>query len=50
MKPKQEKKLGLGKEIIRNLDSVLERDEQKRVKGGTLPKPQGNTDVPFYCK
>jgi hypothetical protein len=49
MKPKKENKLRLGKETILDLDSALERDEQKRVMGGSLSDSR-NTDVPVYCK
>jgi hypothetical protein len=46
MKVKNEKKLRLGKQTIRNIDTGLNRDEQKKVKGGT----RGTTQVPIYCK
>lgn len=49
MKPKHEKKLNLGKEIILNFDNLLEPEEQEKIKGGTKTYPQGNTDVPVYC-
>lgn len=47
MKQKKEKKLGLGKETIQDLSIVLERDEQKWVKGGS--QGFGPTQVPIYC-
>ncbi|UCH96067.1 MAG: hypothetical protein JSV88_04235 [Candidatus Aminicenantes bacterium] len=49
MKQKKEKKLRLGKETIQDLDIVLDRDEQKRVKGGTANNPGYTTIVPVYC-
>jgi hypothetical protein len=49
MKPKKVKKLRLVKETIRNLDIVLERDEQKQAKGGTGQGGNGTTQVPVYC-
>jgi hypothetical protein len=49
MKPKKVKRIRLGKETIRNLDKVLDREEQKRVKGGTDVNPPGLTQVPIYC-
>jgi len=49
MKQKKEKKLRLSKETIQNLDIVLDRDEQKRVKGGTAYANPGTTDVPYHC-
>jgi hypothetical protein len=49
MKPKQEKKLHLGKVTIQDLDKVLDREEQKKVKGGTGTMNPGTTDVPIYC-
>jgi hypothetical protein len=48
MKQKKEKKLRLGKETIQDLNTVLDRDEQKRVQGGTAGQ-QGTTEVPVYC-
>ena len=44
MKQKKEKKLCLSKETLQDLSIVLERDEQKWVKGGFGP-----TLVPIYC-
>jgi hypothetical protein len=49
MKQKKEKKLRLGKETIQDLNTGLDRDEQKRVKGGTGTSQQGTTEVPIYC-
>lgn len=49
MKTKKEKKLRLGKETIQDLDTVLDMDDQKRVKGGTSTSGQGTTEVPIYC-
>lgn len=51
MKPKQVKKLSLNKETIRNLGTVLARNEQDRVKGGTDQNANGTgtTQVPIYC-
>jgi hypothetical protein len=47
---KKEKKLQLKKNTIQNLKTVLDRAEQKTVKGGTNVGPFGTTDVPIYCK
>ncbi|MGD2084975.1 MAG: hypothetical protein PVH61_02205 [Candidatus Aminicenantes bacterium] len=47
MKQKKEKKLGLGKETVQDLDTVLGRDDQKWVKGGSME--MGPTQVPIYC-
>ena len=44
MKQKKEKKLCLSKETLQDLSIVLERDEQKWVKGGV-----GITQVPVFC-
>jgi len=49
MKTKKEKKLSLGKETIQDLDTVLDRDDQKRIKGGTSTGTNGTTEVPIYC-
>ena len=49
MKQQNEKKLNLGKETIQDLNIVLDRDEQKRVKGGTANQGAGTTEVPFHC-
>ncbi len=49
MKQKKANKLSLAKETIQNLREVLERDDQKKVMGGTYIG-QLNTDVPQYCK
>ncbi len=47
MKQKKEKKLSLGKETLQDLSIVLDKDEQKKVKGGSLGF--GPTQVPIYC-
>ncbi|MCP5106276.1 MAG: hypothetical protein GY950_23015, partial [bacterium] len=44
-----EKKLRLGKETIQDLNTVLAKDDQKKVKGGTGNGQQGTTEVPIYC-
>ena len=44
MKQKKEKKLRLDKMTIQNLETVLNPDDQKRVKGG-----EAATAVPIYC-
>jgi hypothetical protein len=49
MKQKKEKKLRLDKETIQNLDIVLDKDDQERVKGGTNNGYPGTTDVPVHC-
>jgi hypothetical protein len=49
MKQKKEKKLGLGKETIQDLDTVLDRDDQKWVKGGSQNEYVGTTQVPVFC-
>ena len=49
MKQKKDKKLRLSKETIQDLNIVLDRDEQKRVKGGTVNANQVNTEVPIFC-
>lgn len=49
MKTKKEKKLRLGKITIQDLNTVLDRDEQKTVLGGTGTPYPGTTDVPIYC-
>jgi hypothetical protein len=50
MKQKKEKRLCLDKQTIQNLDTVLDRDDQKRVKGGTDTIEPGTTQVPVFCK
>ena len=45
MKQKKEKKLCLGKMTIQNLNTVLDQDDQKKIKGGE----PGVTQVPVYC-
>lgn len=47
---RKEKKLQLKKITVQNLNTVLDRSEQKTVKGGTNVRPFGTTDVPIYCK
>jgi hypothetical protein len=49
MKPKKEKKLSLRKETIQDLDNILDKDEQQRVKGGSDTDTKGTTQVPIYC-
>jgi hypothetical protein len=49
MKPKEEKKLRLGKETIQDLDTVLDRDDQKWVRGGSKSEQEGTTEVPVFC-
>ena len=48
MKEKKEKKLRLNKITIQDLDFVLDRVEQKEVKGGSKTK-FGTTDIPVIC-
>jgi len=45
MKEKKEKKLRLDKITIQDLNSTLDRDEQKAVKGGS-----GTTDLIAFCQ
>jgi hypothetical protein len=47
MKQKKEKKLRLSKETIQELENVLDRDDQKWVKGGS--QYVGITQVPVFC-
>lgn len=47
MKQKKEKKLGLYKETIRDFVTVLDKDDQKGVKGGS--QNYGPTQVPIFC-
>lgn len=49
MKGERVKKLHLDKLTIQNLSAVLDRDEQKRIKGGSENCQQGTTQVPIYC-
>ena len=49
MKQKKEKKLCLGKMTIQNLDTVLDKDDQKGVNGGTAGGQRGTTEVPIFC-
>jgi hypothetical protein len=52
MKRKEEKRLRLGKLTIQDLDTghtVLDTDEQKRIKGGSDNAQQGTTQVPIFC-
>ena len=49
MKQKKEKKLRLSKETIRDLANILDRDDQKWVKGGSPNMFVGITQVPIYC-
>jgi len=47
MKQKKEKKLGLNKETIQDFDTVLGKDDQKWIKGGS--QLVGPTQVPIFC-
>jgi hypothetical protein len=47
MKQKKEKKLRLSKETIQDLENVLDKDDQKWVKGGS--QYMGPTQVPIFC-
>ncbi|NIM10421.1 MAG: hypothetical protein GTO45_00390 [Candidatus Aminicenantes bacterium] len=47
MKQKKEKKLHLSKITIQNLDYNLDRDEQKKIRGGS--KPSGTTEIIVFC-
>ena len=49
MKQEKENKLRLGKETVQDLNTTLDRDEQKWVKGGSLNGNEGTTQVPVYC-
>lgn len=35
---------------IQNLDTVLDQDDQEKVKGGTAAEQRLNTQIPIYCK
>lgn len=50
MRPKEEKKLRLGKVTIQDLNCALDRTDQKMVKGGTADSEKGTTQVPVFCK
>lgn len=45
----QEKKLQLKKITIQDLDTVLDKDEQKMAKGGTDVVPMSFTIHPVFC-
>jgi hypothetical protein len=47
---KKEKKLRLGRITLQNLNTALDKNEQKAVKGGTDGGAPGTTQVPIYCK
>jgi hypothetical protein len=49
MKQQKEKKLRLGKETIQDLDNVLDRDQQKMVKGGSETDQSRNTQIRVFC-
>lgn len=49
MRQKKEKKLRLCKETIQDLDTVLDRDDQKRINGGSENQYVGTTQVPVFC-
>jgi hypothetical protein len=47
-KMRQEKKVKLNKIQVQSFTTVLDQDEQKVVKGGSLGEP-GGTAVPIFC-
>lgn len=49
MKQKEEKKLRLGKITIQDLNTALDKDEQKNVKGGSGTSDNGTTNIPVFC-
>lgn len=49
MKPKKERKLRLVKTTIQDLNIILDRDDQKMVKGGSKTNQGGTTEVPVFC-
>lgn len=49
MKQKNEKRLRLVKVTIQDLETSLERDEQKTIKGGNN-NPKLTTIVPVFCQ
>lgn len=49
MKQNKGKKLRLAEETIQDLDMVLDRDDQKRVKGGSETHQSRNTQIPIFC-
>lgn len=49
MKPKKERKLRLGKMTLQDLNIILDRDDQNRVKGGSKTEQGGTTQIPIYC-
>lgn len=50
MKKQEEKKLHLDKVTIENLDSIMEKNEQRMIRGGSDTGPNYTTIVPVYCK
>ncbi|MCK4761752.1 MAG: hypothetical protein KAW12_06085 [Candidatus Aminicenantes bacterium] len=46
----KEKKLKLEKSTVQNLNTILDREEQELLKGGTNVVPMGTTAVPIYCR
>jgi hypothetical protein len=48
-KKEKEKRLRLGKTKIQDFNTALDRDAQKRVKGGTGNGQEPTTQVPIYC-
>jgi len=50
MKEKKEKKLHLNKITIQDIDSVLDGDRQKQIKGGSDVSQYGLTNIPIVCK
>jgi hypothetical protein len=49
MKQKKGKKLRLGKETIQDLETVLDKDDQKRIKGGYENDYLVNTQIRVFC-
>ncbi|MCP5048720.1 MAG: hypothetical protein GY940_16235 [bacterium] len=49
MKQTKTKQLYLNKVTIQNLGIILDKDEQKKVKGGTYTSQNGSTQIPIYC-
>lgn len=45
----KEKKLRLSKITIRDLDTDLDKEQQKAVKAGTGVVPLGTTNIPIFC-
>lgn len=49
-KVKKEKKLGLSKVTVQNLNTTLDQASQKVIKAGTGVVPLGTTNIPIFCK